>query len=50
MFRLLFRQLHVIKTESNLFFPVSRITLETKEDQTKSNDHSKARIPDTNQM
>lgn len=34
MFRILFRQLHTIKiAESNLFFPVSRISLETKDDQ-----------------
>lgn len=33
MFRLLFRQLHTIKMpESNLLFPVSKISLETKED------------------
>ncbi len=55
MFRLLFKQFHTIKIkESNLFFPVSRITLEAKEERnhdeaTQTLAHSKALIPDLNQ-
>lgn len=63
MFRLLFRQLHTLKIhESQLLFPVSKVTLETKDDlwhdeilkkhkyQMLDFDHSKALAPEINQI
>ena len=64
MFRLLFRQLHTLKIpESQLLFPVSKVTLETKDElwddeilkkkhkyQITDLDHSKALVPEINQI
>lgn len=63
MFRLLFRQIYTIRIpESQLLFPMSKVTLETKEDlwddeilgkkekyQMTDLAHSKALVPETNQ-